>query len=614
MAVILDQITVGDHLIYSLDTDPREGSGTPAIVGTIGLVNSGANGTIGEAYIKVGPGDADWRYLATSSSSNVPVESGSFRHFALYKVNSVGDIVKDSFTEAGGAEISVFVQDQAARTLDISYRVPNPGDTITSADFVLTEGDQIISGDKSFQDNVVIQGNLDVNGTVTTIDTVNLQVTDKLITLNRQGAALSGGGAGIEIEEDASITGYFKTSADREQWCLKTPAVDWQVCFDLDKLTADRVLHVPDSSGTLVTQPTAPTGVANQLTWWLNGSTITAETGVGENSLTWDDSNNFLGVQTPAPQSILQLFNQSTSGTVDPTAVILGKHSTTANIGATSLLTGGTGGLNEASGDNSFVHGKNSIASGLESSAQGSGVTASGDQSHAEGLSTIASGTASHAEGDSTQATGLSSHAQGTSTQATGDRSFAAGRASIASGDDSTAIGVKALTGANSGAMILTDSQDFTSTVDSSDRMKMRFQDGWDLVKGGGANNDDGVNFKIRQSSVSTSDATVSNVQSIAIPTNCTVMIKSKIVGARTGGTAGVLGDSAAYERTSVFKNINGSVTVHKRQSDYTFEDQSSWNGLMSVSGTDAVIQVQGAANNNVSWHVTSYIQIVPHS
>lgn len=739
MAIIFDQITVGDHLVFSLEDDPRTGAGTPAIVGTIAMVDVNDSGISGEAYLKVGVADTAWRLISTSFTAAISVEPGDFRHLAVYKTDSNGDVVNDEFDEANGGTISVEIEGDSTRTANMEYRFPKVPGTIVAADVVLTESDQTINGDKTFNDNIVIQGSLDVNGTLTSIDTVNTTILDSLITLNKGGAATSAGGSGIELEENSLITGYWKTSADREKWCMKAPALDYMACFDLDKLTADRDFHFPDASGTLLLQPTTPSGVANQVTWWLNGTTVTAETGTAPNALTWDDTNNFFGVQTATPKSILHVGNFTTAGAVGANAILLGQMDATAAIGAGAILTGGINGANKAEGTDSFVggidssasgaqsmavgdtaeasatnaqafglntiasgahssvfgsgttataasafaqgtgssataanahaeglntsataiqahaEGNGSIASGAASHAEGNGTIASFANAHAEGLNTsaiaiqahaegsgsIASGDNSHAEGDSATASGESSHAQGKGTTASGSQShaeglnsiasglaahaqgqstasgnysFAGGLLSVADGDYSIALGRKAQSGGFAGVMSLSDSQDFTSSVDAADRMKMRFNAGWDLVKGGGADDDDGVNFKIRQAEVATIDATVTTLQSIPIPTDTTVMIKSKIIGVRTGGTAGDAGDSAGYERTAIYKNISGTVTVHKKQSDYTFEDQKSWKGIHAVSGTNAIIQINGAANNNVQWEVTSYIQTVEHS
>lgn len=79
-------------------------------------------------------------------------------------------------------------------------------------------------------DTVTINGDLTVNGTTTTVSTTNTLVEDKLITLNDGGAAASGGGAGIEIEEDGAVTAYFKQAAGRTGWELVSSA-------DTNKLT-----------------------------------------------------------------------------------------------------------------------------------------------------------------------------------------------------------------------------------------------------------------------------------------------------------------------------------------------------------------------------------------
>lgn len=64
---------------------------------------------------------------------------------------------------------------------------------------------------------------VNIYGTVNNQNVTNLNVTDKLITINDGGAAASGGGSGIEVEEDSSITGYVKTSGDRNSWEFKAP-------------------------------------------------------------------------------------------------------------------------------------------------------------------------------------------------------------------------------------------------------------------------------------------------------------------------------------------------------------------------------------------------------
>lgn len=60
-------------------------------------------------------------------------------------------------------------------------------------------------------------------GTVNDVQATNVFVDDKLITVNHGGPVTTGGASGLEIEEDSVITGYAKTSVDRNSWELKAP-------------------------------------------------------------------------------------------------------------------------------------------------------------------------------------------------------------------------------------------------------------------------------------------------------------------------------------------------------------------------------------------------------
>lgn len=62
-----------------------------------------------------------------------------------------------------------------------------------------------------------------VAGTLTTINTTNLEVEDKLIKLNKNNGPNSGFSSGIEIDENNVVTGYIKTSSDRNSWICKAP-------------------------------------------------------------------------------------------------------------------------------------------------------------------------------------------------------------------------------------------------------------------------------------------------------------------------------------------------------------------------------------------------------
>jgi hypothetical protein len=94
--------------------------------------------------------------------------------------------------------------------------------------------------------DVIVSGNLTVNGTLTNVNTTNLEVKDKLITLNNGSITTDGGGSGIEIEESSGgHPGYFKTSAARTGWELKAPA------------TAGIITLIPTATSVSLTMPTS---------------------------------------------------------------------------------------------------------------------------------------------------------------------------------------------------------------------------------------------------------------------------------------------------------------------------------------------------------------------
>jgi hypothetical protein len=65
---------------------------------------------------------------------------------------------------------------------------------------------------------------VNIAGTLTYVNATNIQVVDKLITLNKGGATATAGGTGMEFEESSAITGYIKTSSGRSGYIFRAPA------------------------------------------------------------------------------------------------------------------------------------------------------------------------------------------------------------------------------------------------------------------------------------------------------------------------------------------------------------------------------------------------------
>lgn len=298
MAILIDQITIGEVKYLALDSDPRTGGGYAAEVGSLATINN-QGAPVGALYIKTGAGNTDWNIFGTEEA-NGSVGTGQARRLALFPTTD--NLVDDVLTE-NSQPVTVDIVAQPTRTQPINYRIPNPGDAITAADFVLTQGAQTIAGAKTFSNDVVVNANLTVNGTLTNVNTVNLEVTDKLITLNNAGLADSGGDAGIEIEEANAVVAFFKTEAGAtsDAWLLKAP--DSQILtLDLSLLSAGRNHQFQNRDGVITLQTAAALTV---------GSIPFVDAGLrlAENNanLFWDNGNGRLGVGTNSPQEPLHV-------------------------------------------------------------------------------------------------------------------------------------------------------------------------------------------------------------------------------------------------------------------------------------------------------------------
>lgn len=112
-------------------------------------------------------------------------------------------------------------------------------------------------------------------------------------------------------------------------------------------------------------------------------------------------------------------------------------------------------------------------------------------------------------------------------------------------------------------------------------------------------NTDDGV----YNAAVSTTDATVTSLFVLTVPSAVSVTIKAKVTARRTGGSSGSAGDSAGYERIATVADISGTATlVGSVSTPHTAESQAGWDCTIDVTGATARVRITGAANNNVNW------------
>lgn len=600
MANIIGRLTNNEVEILQVDAAPGSGGGTSAAIGTIAAYNDGSAGT---AYLKTGASDTAWDLINTAAVAG-GVLTGVGGRLPVYP--SSGNQVDDVYTQ-NSQTLVISHAAHPTRSTNITYTIPNPGDAITGADFVLTEGSQVINGVKTFGNNIIINGDLTVNGTTTTVNSTVTEISDPTITLNNGGAAASGGGAGIEIEENAAVTAFMTVAAARNGWTFKAPTIASNATLLMTSLTANRSYTLPDLSGTFALGSAAP----GQVAYW-SGANLLA----GNANFFWDNTNGRLGIGNGAPSVELHVtgsaritslnaaapVRSSAAGVLSNGTIVL---SATSDVsGILPIANGGTNASATLNNNRIMVSSGGSIveAAALTNGQLLIGSTGAAPVAAAPIQGAFASVTIGLGAGSLTLDTiqDIRVSASPTFVNAilsgkTAGSVLFAGTAGLIEQDNANFFWDNANNRLGLGNA--TPARQLDVTGSSVFRAPIRYSDA-------AASN---ANWEMFQAEVTTTNATATTLQSITVPTDSTMFLRVKIIGRRTGGSAGANGDSAIYERTARFKNIGGTVTINSLQSDFTSEEltQLLWNGTLDVSGTTARIRVTGAANNNITWTAT---------
>jgi hypothetical protein len=122
-----------------------------------------------------------------------------------------------------------------------------------------------------------------------------------------------------------------------------------------------------------------------------------------------------------------------------------------------------------------------------------------------------------------------------------------------------------------------------------------------------------GVTEDVSGATIPTVGAATVTLQTIAIPLNTVYMIEARITARKTAGIGvGAIGDGNGYIRTACYANIAGVVTLSGAlQTSFTGEGITAFNATFTISGTDVLVRVTGAANDNVTWNTITRIEKV---
>lgn len=124
------------------------------------------------------------------------------------------------------------------------------------------------------------------------------------------------------------------------------------------------------------------------------------------------------------------------------------------------------------------------------------------------------------------------------------------------------------------------------------------------------ATNDDPV-LDVIQNRVTTTDATVTTIHTYAVAQSKQYGARVEVVARRTGGSSGTANDGGYYAGNVAFRNVSGTVTVNGVGTaidiPVVYENQAAWAVDVIQSGTNIIVRVTGAANNNVTWHLSKF-------
>ena len=178
--------------------------------------------------------------------------------------------------------------------------------------------DQTVAGDKTFSENVVVTGNLTVNGTTTTLATTNSTVKDTLIELGNGVSGTPGNDAGIVIERGSSNNVFIGWDESADKFTLGEGSFTGASTGDLSITTGTLVANIEGNVTGNVTGNTSGssgscTGNAATATALANARTI--------GGTSFDGTSNIAVALSTEATNVTASANNSTDETVYPTFV-----------------------------------------------------------------------------------------------------------------------------------------------------------------------------------------------------------------------------------------------------------------------------------------------------
>ena len=160
------------------------------------IATNGSHTGISASYDDSGDGAID----LTVSLGSFDTDNLSEGSTNLYHTTARGRSVIDGYV-SGGSGIDV-----------------TSGAVAVDSTVVRTTGTQTINGAKTFQNDIILSGNLTVNGTQTTVNTETLYLEDNIITLNYGTSGAPSENAGLQVDRGSSADVFFRYNETDDKW------------------------------------------------------------------------------------------------------------------------------------------------------------------------------------------------------------------------------------------------------------------------------------------------------------------------------------------------------------------------------------------------------------
>jgi len=169
-------------------------------------ISGGAGLTFSSGVMAIGDGDG-----ITVDADAISVSSSIAGNGLTYSAGVVNAVGGDGITAS-------------ANSLDVDSTV------------VRTSGTQTIGGAKTFSDDLVLSGNLTVNGTQTIINTTTASLADNIVELNRDASGTPSEDAGLQVNRGSSSDVFLKWDESSDEWQFTN---DGSTYFALSSSTSD---------------------------------------------------------------------------------------------------------------------------------------------------------------------------------------------------------------------------------------------------------------------------------------------------------------------------------------------------------------------------------------